>query len=157
MMFFLTRADAEVAVATMKRLGFSKWDNKARIVSSVRSSLRNHAPLYVCRSNNNFLLFTQPMSQCHNSLSYTTTVTMQLKSPHGTIIIWQSVPTSPNVQMLLYFETKCSMLGWSHSSGLTCFFTFPYYLLLSRHPTKGFPCWAGTIIIWRVYQRPQTY
>ena len=42
---FISRTDAEMAVATMQRLGFSRWDNEARIVSSVRSSLCNHVPL----------------------------------------------------------------------------------------------------------------
>ena len=44
---FISRTDAEMAVATMQRLGFSRWDNMKQELfnSSVRSSLRNHVPL----------------------------------------------------------------------------------------------------------------
>ena len=70
-----------------------------------------------------FCFFTQPMPQCHNS--HTTTVTMQLKAPHGTIIIYDRVYQRPQMSLLLYFETKC------------------------------FQCWAGvTPMEWLVFSLP---
>ena len=44
---FISRTDAEMAVATMQRLGFSRRDNMKQELfnSSVRSSLHNHVPL----------------------------------------------------------------------------------------------------------------
>ena len=69
-----------------------------------------------------FCFFTQHMPQCHNS--HTTTVTMQLKASHETNIIWQSVPTSPNVLVPNILRQKVFNVG-------LVFFTLshitPYY------------------------------